>query len=528
MATAPFKLHEDYWDLFQIDPKDLEFLYNHLLEIETPLTSRELTIVLVLQCIAREKQAIQNRQLSDGKIFIPKETYAVGDAIIFPALDWQKGKVLSSRNGYNPDSAPFNVIEVKMSNGVVRQFADTLEEHNLNQPIEIRLDDPFLDPEYVIRTFGDKIIEKLETALNSNPDLVCIANRWFPRALLVDVNIGHLNLTEAALDMIGGGPMSTKELLDQIDLPTDVNSKLTEFSLNYALIEDPRFDEVGSLGEVTWFLHRLEPEPVRQVPTFLNYSPVDYDPATLSEAMVALEQQVDDELSIYPNKEYPTEETEISLIYPHWRSGTLPLTFKTCTLFPTALESPRIQFTLIDKDSGDKYPGWVVRPNRYIYGLQDWYTSQGIIPGSLIHIQRGKNPGEVFIKAEKRRSNREWIRTILVGADGGIVFAMLKQMVSAAFDERMVISIPDIDLLDQVWQSTTKQKISLFKSVLLIMRELAKLNPQGHVHAQELYAALNVVRRCPPGPLFSLLSTQPIFIHVGDLHYRLDEAQEES
>ena len=52
----------------------------------------------------------------------------------------------------------------------------------------------------------------------------------------------------------------------------------------------------------------------------------------------------------------------------------------------------------------------------------------------------------------------------------------------------------------------------------------AKLTPQGHVHAQELYAAVNVVRRTPPGPLFSLLVTNPLFAHVGDLYYRLDES----
>jgi len=45
-----------------------------------------------------------------------------------------------------------------------------------------------------------------------------------------------------------------------------------------------------------------------------------------------------------------------------------------------------------------------------------------------------------------------------------------------------------------------------------------------------LYAAVNVVRRTPPGPLFNLLVTSPVFSHVGDLYYRLDEsaAQEKS
>lgn len=38
--------------------------------------------------------------------------------------------------------------------------------------------------------------------------------------------------------------------------------KLLEFSLNYALQEDPRFDEVGTTGEIAWVPRRLEPEAV--------------------------------------------------------------------------------------------------------------------------------------------------------------------------------------------------------------------------------------------------------------------------
>lgn len=53
------------------------------------------------------------------------------------------------------------------------------------------------------------------------------------------------------------------------------------------------------------------------------------------------------------------------------------------------------------------------------------------------------------------------------------------------------------------------------------MRELTKSNPQGHVHAQELYAAVNLCAAFRL--LFYLLETNPVFKHVGDLHYRLDE-----
>jgi hypothetical protein len=302
---------------------------------------------------------------------------------------------------------------------------------------------------------------------------------------------------------------------------------LTEFSLNFAIQEDARFDEVGPKGEVLWFLKRLEPENVREIPLYLRWNPVEYDRSVLSDAMLSIEKQLDDELAEVQEEGTKTNEVVFHLTYPHWRSGTIPLTRRIHRMFPTAIESPRVQFTLVDGDSSQKYSGWVVRPSHYVYGLREWYISQGLIPGSTIHLRKGKNPGEVIIQAEKRRTNREWIRTVLVGADGGIVFAMLKQVVTAAFDERMAIAIPDVDALDQVWGGNSRSRNSLEQTVITIMHELAKLNPQGHVHAQELYSAVNLVRRCPPGPLFKFLVSSQAFSHVGDLYYRLNDAQQE-
>jgi hypothetical protein len=59
--------------------------------------------------------------------------------------------------------------------------------------------------------------------------------------------------------------------------------------------------------------------------------------------------------------------------------------------------------------------------------------------------------------------------------------------------------------------------------VVNTVRELAKLNPQSHVHATELYAAVNVVRRSPPGPILALLASKSWFSHVGDMHFRLSD-----
>jgi hypothetical protein len=115
----------------------------------------------------------------------------------------------------------------------------------------------------------------------------------------------------------------------------------------------------------------------------------------------------------------------------------------------------------------------------------------------------------------------------MIGSDGGIVFALLKHSLSTTLNERMGIVISDNQVLDQLWEQGNKQRASLSFIVKNTMRELAKLSPQGHIHAQELYAAINVIRRCPPGPILSTLLENPWAVFLGDLYFRLDETAEE-
>ena len=87
----------------------------------------------------------------------------------------------------------------------------------------------------------------------------------------------------------------------------------------------------------------------------------------------------------------------ISLSYPHWRAGTLPVSARVRSLFPTAYESPRVRFTLVDGQSKEEIPAWVVRQHGYVYGLGALYQKYGLIPGSLISVAKGKKPGQVIV-----------------------------------------------------------------------------------------------------------------------------------
>jgi hypothetical protein len=525
MTKDLFSIQQNYWDVFTFSSIDLEFIYNYLIEIELPQTTQELIEALIYERIRTEKQKLEKLQHGLGTTYIPNQNYEVGQKLIFSKLNWKPGVVTSVREGKNPDISSFSVITVQFEEGKNLLFAAGLEDHPLNTPVEFNYDDPLLDPVYVLKIYQQDLCAKLDQALESNPDLVRIARRWFPRTLLVDINIGFLNLAEALLDMHGGGPLPTITILDQIDLPSDANAKLIEFSLNLALQEDARFDEVGPSGEVLWFLHRLEPIGVQQTPKLLQFHPVEYDSSSVVKMIKLLEPQVVDELESFENPSSNLGKATLSLIYPHWRVGTLPLSGSIIHLFPTAFESPRVLFSFIDGDTNIKFPGWVVRSSKYVFGLENWFKSQGVIPGSYIHIERGKTSGEVIIRSEKRRSTRDWVRTALVGTDGRIVFAMVKQIVTTMFDERMAVYIPNVEGIDSLWSQNVNQKYSLEQIIIMLMNELAKLNPQGHVHVQELYAAVNIMRRCPPGLIITKLFESNKATYLGNLYFRLHENQ---
>ena len=524
MVLAAFSLIENYWDEFELREADIEFVYNHLLELETPLTPQELINVLIEERIQLEIKAVEQQRLSGGEVYLPKEKYDEKQQLVFPALGWRQGEVVKKRSGWNPDFGDFEVIKVQFDDGDEKEFAAGFEDHTLNDPPDMEGNN-IPTAESVLASHGKLLISRLEDGLLANSDFVRIAFKWFPRALLMDVNTGHLNLAEAVLDMEGGGPLPTSALLKQLDLAVDENPKLVEFSLDLALQEDARFDEVGPAGEISWYLKRLEPDGVQEIPFSLQYTEIDYDRDLLIPEMLELERVLDDELSPLDDVSSVGDEIAIPLLYPHWRAGTLPLTPRLRPFFPTAYETPRIRFILVDGDTGKKFSGWVVREEGYVFGLEAWYRERELMPGSIVRIRSGKKPGEVIVKVDAKRSRRDWVRTVLVGTDGGAVFATLKQIVAAAYDERLAIAVPDMGMLDNTWELREKEQQPFERTVVNMVRELTKLNTQGHVHASELYAAVNLMRRCPPGPIMALLASRPWFVHVGDLHFRFNDSE---
>jgi hypothetical protein len=324
------------------------------------------------------------------------------------------------------------------------------------------------------------------------------------------------------LDVAGGGPLPTRDLLAHVELPPSVDPLLAEFSLDYALQEDERFDEVGPAGQVLWYLKRLEPPDVLYPPPRLAYTELPHDRHVLTAELLRLEEELDDEFSPLQAAEQPREEVVLPLLFPHWRVGTLPLNSSLRPLFPTAYEAPRIRFILVDGHSGEEFPGWVVRNERYVSGLEAWYQKYDVPAGGLIRVRRGRAAGQAIVEVVDRRRRNDWIRTVSI-SEGQIGFTMLKQPVGTSYDDRMIVGLVDPVTLDEAWLRGEQQRMPIEKLVGFAFRELAKLNPQSAVHAQALYSGVNVIRRVPPAPIFAELVIRPQYVHVGDLYWRLNE-----
>jgi hypothetical protein len=238
--------------------------------------------------------------------------------------------------------------------------------------------------------------------------------------------------------------------------------------------------------------------------------------------LLALEKEIDDEWSQLEDAAPADPDGAVTLTFPHRREGTLPLSARLAGLFPTAVVAPRVRFTLVDGESGEKFSGWVVRAGRYVFGLSEWYQKNDLPVGGQLTVSRGEIPGEVLVRAAKRRPTREWVRTATVAGDGRLAFSMQKRLIGVHYDDLAVVAVDNWTALDEIWNRA--QRAPFERLVADIFRELAKLNPQSTVHAKSLYAAVNVARRCVPGPLFAELLARPYYAHVGDAYWRFDQS----
>ncbi len=506
---------------FIVTHDDLDFLTSLLLDRETPLTTQALSAALVAHRLELEEAQI-SEQYRGVRVFNPADRYEQGQRVLFPAFEEAIGVVEAVRPGNNSSYGEYEVIQVKLT-GAAREFASAYPEH----PLCATSPEMFTLPgansftaEELLAESGPEIQAKLEAALREEEELVSVAGLWFPRSLVLDLNEGHLNLAEAVLDITGGGPLDTTQVLDEIGGLGSSPRELQIFSMNNALNQDERFDEVGPAGKVSWFLRRAEPPEVLSTPVQLRHTPAAYEPDLLSAEMRALELEIRDEWSELKPRAAHGDDVSITLIYPHRRAGTLPLNADMQQVFPTARSTPRIALTLIDGQDGEEYAGWVVRQDRYVYGLSALYRKHKLPVGATVLVRPGNSPDVVVVDFHAHRPRTEYV-PIITPKDGRLGFDYQKRPIGAEYDDQMILGADDVTAVDALFEAAQQHRRPLPAIVGQLMNELSRSTPQGTVHAKTLYSAVNVLRRTPPGPVLAALADSADYEHVGNNHWRI-------
>jgi hypothetical protein len=512
----------DYWSLYQFTQDDADFLSNFLLETGTPKPLAALTLAVIRHCVDKESAELR-RDLERRTIYQPKKRFGNGEELIFPALELGSGRVIDQRAGRNPEKEPFDVIVVEMANGKRREFAANYPwPHRLNDDnvlTVINHEENLASPEQLYEQYGSHLSALIDTGLAERPEFLRIADEWFLRALMAEVNIGHLNLAEAVLDVSGGGPLPTGIILQELGLPLDIAGGIQELSLNSALAHDERFDDVSlDDGVSAWFLRRLEPPEVRVLPAALRPAKSSSN-RQFSDGLRALAVELDDELE--RNVEEPVaaqHSVSLVLTFPHRRAGTLGWSRCVAAVLPVAIK-PRLPITFQDRVTGKQFVVWLVKDGLYIYGLVDWYKQNDLSAGSYLELSRGPAENTVLVDYKRRRPKREWVR-VAANRDGHLRLETAQRAVACEFDELMSVFVDNPATLDSLRGENPRD---VTQAVREAFPEIAKLSPQGNVHARTLYTVVNVITRTSPSDVFAALNSSGAYMPVGDNYWHLSE-----
>ncbi|MBW7882709.1 MAG: hypothetical protein H3C34_08740 [Caldilineaceae bacterium] len=524
MLQRPTQTAAFWRDQFEVTADDMEFVYQLLLDTQKPMALGELALALIEEYLRRENSHIE-QELAKGTVYVPQNRYTVGQKVVFPALDFAVGEVTSVRPGQNPEHGQFEVIAVSFGgkDPKTREFAADLQTpHRLNQVNGNRLvhDEALLSADEIYQLYQPEIDETLLYALEEgdrHADFVAVDRRWLLSDMLAEVHVGHLNIAEALIEM-QAKPLTTTQLLTEVELDKNVSENMRITSLNHAMGTDERFVRVNQGREQLWFLRRMQPSEVQTTPLLLRYRVAPYNRSLLSVEMLQLEWELDDEWGESSlSSEVPSvvPSTSLVLIYPHRRYGTLPLSGRTRSFFPMADKGVSL-VSLVDGRWGTRYTGWVSHEGRYVAGLSKWMDDHQIPVGAYITLERTATPNEVVVDFRTRRAKREWARLAQTDDDTpNLRFEMSKIQVACEYDDHMIVAEQTTEEMDALRERIRQAGLDVTQIVNQVTPELIGLNPQGTVHAKSVYSAVNMVLRTPPGPVFFALLSNRRFRDVG-------------
>ncbi len=516
-----------YWqEQFTVSNSDVEFIYNQMLEQNRLFDLDEIALAVVSRH-CREEELKTRSELQQGELYQPKGTYKEGETLVFPAFEFAQGRVKYTRAGRHPEYGTFTVIGVAFnSDDAAQEFvADFHHAHTLNvdETQSLASMQGLMLPEELYETYRDSIRPKIKTALANTPDFVEFHDQYTLRDLLVDFHEGLFNIADAAID-INNGPLRVDALIEQMGLAEEgAATDLIRFSVNHRLDNDERFDDVGPTGQILWYLERMEPPEAHHQPRRLVATLQEYDAGLFDEDLIALMADIDDETTHpddIPAVGPETDSVVVVLNYPHWRVGTLPMTPKTRSFFPSSHYNP-VLFQFVDGRTGETFPGWTALENKYVFGLEDWYTRNKLPVGAYITLKRTDDPLRLVVDYQSIRTQRDWVR-MATSVNNRLRFQMNKEPIGCKYDELMIIGESNREEIDNLWVHTQSRGESVYDILCHIFPELSKLNPQSTVHAKTLYSATNVTHRVPPGVVFQELVKHDCFMPMRHGYWTYD------
>ncbi len=514
----------DFWNVVGTTNADVEHLYGFLLERGTPATSRELTAHLIEWRVREEEKKLAELAARRAPLYQPKQSYEVGQTLLFTALENREGEVKKIRAGDNPRLGEFKVIQIEFADEPKpREFAaEFAMPHPLNEDRARSAESLGMTPEQAVAQYGESVRAALVQRLGADKEFVYVGDEWFLKGLLPEIHAGYMNLAEAAIEQAGDA-VRTSDLLRVLELPQTAKKPAALFALAAALANDERFEDVGPTGEARWYLTRLELPEARERPMVLEAAPMGKISLAGELELIAAELVDEADLNGDAGKPAAAPRDEITLIltYPHRQAGTLPLTPLVRALVP-GFSQPRLKINFQDATTQEKFPGYAVANGHYLAGLAQWFAVRKLSPGAYVTLKRSADPLVLTIDYQPQRERSLWVR-VARGIDGHLVFSQEKRPLSHKYDEEMLIVIGDPIGIDAVAQSARQQR-SLAPLLEEIFPELAKLSGAGSVHAKTLYSAINLIRRAGPRTVLSALTESRAFAPVGGGYFVLNEA----
>jgi len=138
-----------------------------------------------------------------------------------------------------------------------------------------------------------------------------------------------------------------------------------------------------------------------------------------------------------------------------------------------------------------------------------------------MELQRGPTNNVVLIDYKRRRPKREWVR-VATNRENRLRLETAQRAVACDFDELMSVFVDNPALLDSL-RGTSPRDVT--QAVREAFPEIAKLSPQGNVHARTLYAVVNVITRASAIDVFAALQSSGAYMPVGDNYWHLSEAR---